>query len=161
MKKYITVPAIVTRDNQIIPVWDERVTFIKDDYYGDHLTVEDSHEHYQPTDVVYDLKTKKLSMGIEIDSYPTEDRLDFKKGQEVYHEQGHRSLVQTSVVDILFEEFEVDIKKGKKIEEYQKKDFKDIVLQTDEIYVIKRWKPTYVLANGRKTKWEHELYKKS
>ena len=82
MNKYQIVEAVITRDNEIIPIWDARLEFFKDG----------------------------------------------------------------------------DINKGSKLESHWKKSFKDVIFQDNLIYAIKQWKPTYVLDDGTRIKYTHQMF---
>ena len=104
------------------------------------------------------MKTKKIEIGVDLDFYP--EKLEFEKNEIVYVEKSNRTLTETKVVDILYEEYELNIKKGKKIDGYWLKYFKDKDIEKDQLYAIKQWKPFYLLENGQKIEWPHQLYHK-
>jgi hypothetical protein len=53
---------------------------------------------------------------------------------------------------------ELKIIKGNKPDKYWIKKFPDVKFDANTLYAIKIWKPFYILEDGRKIKWEHELY---
>jgi hypothetical protein len=64
----------------------------------------------------------------------------------------------TKIVDITFEQFDLQIQKGKKIDNWYLNNLpKDITIDRESLYAIKVWKPTYVLENGDKTTYDMYL----
>ena len=156
-ERYVLVQALQTKDDELIPVWDERVTYSKSDMYGGEITLKDGYRNSSKlVECVLDIKTKELKTGIELDFYP--DKMDFKKGQPVMVEASHRKLRPSTIVDIVFEEYELEIVKGKKIDQWWVKYFKDVEFINDRLYAIKKWKPYFILEDGTKVKWEYQLY---
>ncbi len=160
--RYIQTIAIQTDANELVPLWDPRVQFVKDDYFGDHFTISDNYgRHHNTIECMFDVKEKKLVLGVEVDLYPDIDKLEFKKGMEVMHEtRTHRMLKKSTVVDIVFEEYELTIRKGKKLDSYYVERLANqaITIEKDGLYAIKVWKPTYVLEDGFKTTYEHQMH---
>lgn len=160
IKRYVTVPAIKTNDNQLIPVWDDSIVFEKE-RYGNVIHLKDEyHTYHTLVECIYDLKTKEISAGIELDSYPDENDLDYTIGQSVYYEVKKQQLAEAIIAEIVYEEYDLQIYKGRKLDKWMIKRFKDVKIDNDALYAIKIWKPYYVLDNGKKIKWEHELHKK-
>ena len=95
-------------------------------------------------------------MGIEVDIYP--DKTNFAKEEDVYVEVSHRKLKEAKIVDIEYNDFDLRIKKGKKLEAYANEYIEN--LQPDSIYAIKHWKPTYILDDGTKIDYDYKLYSK-
>ena len=157
--RYVEIQAILTKDKVLIPIWDERIVFEKTEMYGNVITIKgDNHSHYNVVSAVLDLKTKKLSMGIELDYYPNMEETEFKKDQQVLFEVGNRKLEKTIISDIIFEDFDVTIIKGKKMDSWYIKALNNVEIDPNVIYAIKSWKPTYVLKNGKKTNYTYQLY---
>lgn len=157
--RYITTLAIQTKDHKLIPIWDERIEYKNCELYGESVYFKNpSTKTYSFVECVYDLKTKELHMGIQLDYYPVESDLEFKKDEEVFYEKSHRVLSDAKIVDIVYEEFDLDIIKGKKMESWDVEYFKNI--DPNQLYAIKRWKPFYVLNDGVKIQWTHQLYHK-
>ena len=156
-ERFVLVQALQKDDNTLIPVWDESVTYSKSEMYGGEVKLKnDFRNTTRLVDCIFDIKTKSFSMGVELDYYP--DKLEFEKDQDVMYEVSHRKLRKSKIVDIVFEEFEVQITKGKKMDSWWIKHFKDIDIISDKLYAIKSWKPFYVMEDGTKIKWEHQLY---
>jgi hypothetical protein len=157
-KRYLTAQAVKTSRNQLIPIWDERIDFRKSSYGTDYYELRDTGEkfHYI-NECIYDVKKRQILEGIEINIY-TKD-IDFVEGQTVYYEKGHRELKESIIKEIVFEEYELEIKRGKKIESFEKKEIK-IEIDPKSIYAIKRWKPYYIMEDGTKIEWEHQIYHK-
>ncbi len=153
--RYTLVQAIKTNDNQIIPIWDERLVYEKPEY-GSRMFRFGNESYISLIEAVFDNKTKKLSLGIELDYFPTEKNIDHKVGDYVMQELKGRVLSRQKVVEIVYEEYELTIGKGSKLNKYWGDTFKMV---NDEIYAIKQWKPFYILDNGDKIEWTHQLYK--
>lgn len=63
ISRYVIVQAILTKENELIPIWDERIQFNKMEDYGTYITIKDNYfnQYFYLTECVYDLKTKELS----------------------------------------------------------------------------------------------------
>lgn len=161
VKKFITVLAVKTKKNEIIPIWDERVVFEKTRDCGDAVKIKgDYEEYFNLIEVVYNLKDKTISLGIELDFYP--DKLTHNIGDEVYFECQHKTIYESKIVDIVYKTSDLIISKGKKMGSWYIKYFNDknIEIDPNAIYCIKQHKPTYVLENGKEVEYEYQLYKK-
>lgn len=160
INRYVTVQAILSKDKEIIPIWDSRIVFEKSELYGNGIRIPDSHgTYYNLIDVIYDLKTKQLSTGIILDLYPDKDKSEFKEGDAVLYEKSHRVLLPAVIKEIVFKEYSSIIKKGKKIEGYYIKQFSNQNIVADQLYEIRTWKPFYLLDNGLVIEWDHQIYK--
>lgn len=166
LRRYINVQGIRTNDGKLIPIWDKDLVFENNKEAGCGASVRvpnDYHTYFSLIDLVFDLKTKEISTGIIVDYYGEDSKSEFKKGQVVLVEDGKnfRHLVKTKVVDIVFEDYDIEIKKGKKLD-YWVKIFQNIYPEMeiipDQMYCIRLWKPTYVLENGFRTTYPHQLY---
>ena len=63
INRRIIVQAIKTKENILIPIWDERVRFEKTEMYGNILTLDGvSRMMNNVVECIYDLKTKKLTL---------------------------------------------------------------------------------------------------
>jgi hypothetical protein len=162
IKRYIIIQAIKTEDNKLIPIWDENIVYSKSDDYGATLSINgDRKTHFNIVECVYDLKTRKIEMGIEIDYYPTNEELPFKKGETVLFEKGsNRQLAEAKITEIIYEEFDLTIKRGKKLDLYWIKKYKIVDIELDCLYSVKQWKPFYKLDDGSIIKYEYQLYHK-
>ena len=105
--------------------------------YGNVINIKGEHDIYNLIEVVYNLETREISAGIELDIYPNENNLGFKINDKVLSEVEHSSYRIDKIIDIIFEEFEMEIKKGKKIDNHYIKDLKDIVIEPKTIYCLK------------------------
>ncbi len=72
----------------------------------------------------------------------------------------HRVLKEAVIKDIVYEDYDLSLVKGTKVDKYYQKYLKGVALEKDQMYAIKHWKPTYVLEDGEIIKWKHQLYKK-
>jgi hypothetical protein len=160
--RYIITLAVLNDEKKLIPFWDDKCIY-KKGQYGEVVSLSDSsfNETYSFVECVYDLKKKQLEMGIELNHYPSEKDIPFKINESVFVEQQHRHIVEAKVVEIIYEDFSVEIKRGKKLDDWWIKRFKDVNFEPNLIYVIKIWKPYFLLDNGDVIKYEHELFHKA
>lgn len=159
----IVVQAIQTEKNELIPLWDERIEFEKTEMYGNIIKIKGSGygtESHSVIECIYDLKTKKLSKGIDLDFYPSPDKNDYKVDEEVYYETGTfpKSLKEGKIKEIVFKDFDLRIVKGSKMESYWLKHFKGI--NPEDIYAIKVWKPYYLMEDGTLLTYNFQMNKK-
>lgn len=162
IKRYVIVQAVKTVENELIPIWDERLVFDKTEMYGDIIYIKNDYrqEHQSLVECVFDLKTKKMEIGIELNYYPSESELDFKKGEVILFEKSMRVLQEAKIADIVFEQYEMEIKRGRKLDKWWIDRFKNVKIDGNILYAIKQWKPFYILDNGVKIEWGHQLYHK-
>lgn len=162
IKRRIVIQAVKTADNELIPIWDDRIVFHNTEMYGNIITLKDGGfgDHGNLVECIYDLKTKKVELGIELDYYPSEKHSRFKIGQVVLFEKSHRVLCEAKISEIVYETYELDIKRGRKLDSWVSAHFKDVEIDSDMLYAVKHWKPFYILDNGIKIEWEHQLYNK-
>ena len=162
IKRYILTQGVLLRDKTIIPIWDSRLEFVKTEDYGNIINFVDGikrEKFHNVVECIFDLNTKTLSSGIELDIYPDLTSLNHKIGNVILFETDRKNTL-TKIIDIVFEEYDLQIVKGKKIEKwYLNKLPKDLVIDDNSLYAVKVWKPTYVLDNGGKTTWDMYLRK--
>jgi hypothetical protein len=159
-KRRILVQAIKTEDSSLIPIWDERIVFEKSDMFGNSIQLKGSSKDYSVIECIYDIKTRQLELGIELDYYPNHKELEFKINDEVFYEVSYKNLSIAKIIDIVFEEYDLEIYKGSKLEGYWLERFKNIEIDKNNLYAIKTWKPYYVLDNGVKIIWTYQLFHK-
>lgn len=152
IKRYIVIQGVLLKDKSIVPIWDSRIKFEKTEMFGNRIEVEGERDYsHSVVECVFDLKTKQIFPGIAIDIYPNLSNHTHKIDNIVLFKDGAKNTL-TKIVDIIFENYELSITKGKKIDEWQLTRFpKDLVIDRDLMYAIKYWKPTYILENGEKT----------
>ena len=164
VKRFIPVFAIKNSKNELIPIWDKNsIVYEKSSDLGEYLRLKDTYaeKYFSVVECYYDLKKHLLCAGTILNIYPEQKNLKYSKDEVVYFSVRHGVIEETKIKDILFEEFESIISKGKKIDKYYLGFISNVKIEPEEIYEIRTWKPTYVLENGKKTIWEHELYKKA
>ena len=156
LRKRIAVLALEDKDHNLIPLWDKRVTASKSEMYGVqyHLDGEFS-SGGRLVECVMDINSKELFPGVPVDIYPDGN---FQKGEKVLYEVSHRNLDTATIQDIVFEEYDSQIVKGKKMDKWYR-ERANMEIDPTFTYIIKNWKPFYILDNGKKIEWEHELYK--
>lgn len=159
ISKLIIVKAIKTENNELIPIWDPRITFENSELFGNIIWIEGSRKTYiSLKDCIFNLETKELSFSEEVEIYPS--TTEYSIGDVVYYDRRSDGLEETEVTNIIYENFEIEIIKGSEMDSWTLRDLKDIEIHKELTYTIKRWKPIYVLANGKQTEWSHQLHKK-
>jgi len=162
--RYVRVFAVLDENKNIIPIWDPSLNFVKsDEYCLAHLTMGStyfSEKFYNLIECIYDLKSKSLSLGIELDIYPKIDTLDYKPSEYILYEVGNRSYSEATIDKVIFEEYDVNIVKGEDFSNRLIPYLKDGIVDLKAIYTIKYWKPTWILNNGIKIKYNHQLARK-
>lgn len=153
---------------EIIPAWDRRITWDGgDDYWSPSCVF--NHVRVELIDIVFNLKTRELSLGTTFNLYPT--KFAFEVGEQVYAKQDsglgikeEEGVYKTSIKEIKYTQSYMQIFKGKLIDDYQIKKIKasypDAVIENNNLYCIQEWKPCYILEDDRLIKYETlELFK--
>lgn len=155
-RRKIAVLALEDKDHNLIPLWDTRVSSSKSEAYGVQYHLDGSFSSGgRLVECVMDVNTKKLSPGIPVDIY--QDGA-FKKGEKILYEVSRRNLDLATIEDVVFDEYDSQITKGRKMDKWYRERVQTEI-DPDSMYIIKNWKPLYILDNGKKIEWEHELYK--
>jgi len=160
INRYIAIKAVKVNNEELIPFFDPRLMWAESEDYGDKVTINGSSKEYSNfVDCNYDLKTHAVIPGIEKEIFPELDKMEYKIGETVLVERDHRTMQQTKIMDVVFEEFETDFRLGKKLEPLHIRNFftADEEIKMDAVYVLKEWHPTYVLQDGLKTRYSHKL----
>ncbi len=167
VSRYIITHAVKMDNNELVPIWDSRISYNKSDNCGESLMLREitRKEFFSLVECIYDLKTKKIKLGIEINVYPEGENLEFQKEEIVLFEKKNRVLTETKIIDIVFEEYDLQIKKGRDLESYDIQRLSKFGLDENKIepkslYAIKHWKPYYVVEDGTKVKYTHKLFRK-
>ncbi len=155
IKRYVPVQGIKTTGNELIPIWDDRIQYINDDGNSGNYVRFEGHRYHTITNFIYDLKKKICVGGIELDFYPTQTA--YIKDEIILYEVKSSYLTERKIVDIKFERFDLSILKGTKIDKYYKAYFNDIAIESDSLYSLKTYHPTYVLDDGTEVIYEHQL----
>ena len=157
--RYIETKAVLDK-NELIPLWDKRITHRNTEMYGEIICYEDDYldRSLKVVDCLFDVKKKCLVKGIELNFYP--DKLEFREGQEILHEISHRHLRKAVIKEIVYEDYELKVYQGKNIDKWLITNFKNqgINIEPKKIYAIKFWKAYYLLDNGVTIEWNHELF---
>ena len=45
IKRYVVTQAVQTEENELIPIWDERIVFEKTEMYGNVISLKDDYRH--------------------------------------------------------------------------------------------------------------------
>lgn len=152
--RYIPIQGIKTAKNELIPLWDERIEYKKNDDYGIYVVFEKV-EYYSLIDFLYDLKTKSYTLGIELNYYPVQT--GFIKNEIILYEIKPNYLIESKIKEVKFVEYDLYTYKGKNLSKHYKKYFNDISIDSESLYAVKHYKPTYVLEDGTETLCEYEL----
>jgi hypothetical protein len=167
---FVKVLGIKTIDNELIPIWDNRLKYVEvndeNDHSYSHISLDDDYERFiDLITLMYDVSTKKLSEGIILDFYPPDSyygsSIKHAIGDIVYYEVESLSkgLLEVQVIDTVYEKYKDLIRLAENIESYYISHFKDVVFNCNSVYCIRIWDITYILSNGVK-KTRYELYKK-
>lgn len=153
IEKYIIVKAMWT-ENELIPIWDKRLVFHDYDEES-YITLQGNQRFYDLVDCVYNLETKELSLGTDIDIYP--DSIEYKIGDTVYVKKDIRHISKTTIEEINYEILHNEVILGKDIPDiYLERIVIDINLK--KLYHIKQYQTIYNLSNGMKNVGEWSLY---
>lgn len=163
LERYIVVQGVKLRDNTIIPIWDTRINFEETEDYGNKIAISGmSHERiYDTVQCIYDLKTKTISIGVELDYYPLNDLNSFKVDEIVLYEKSNRTLKESKIVDIVFEKYDLYIRNGCDLENNYRSLLKETTIVDNCIYAVKYWQPYYILEDGTKITSYIYLYHKN
>lgn len=158
MEQKIIMSAAITPDNELIPLWDDMILFETDECGYSEITLKDNKQiSLDIVECIYDLKDKTLSHGIELNVYPSEKDLPYKKGDTVLLETGYHALMKTIISDIKYKTYDIDIIKGNVVRnDYPENGLDNI--DDNALYIVKYWKPTYIFDNGLETEAEYKLY---
>jgi hypothetical protein len=166
VSRFIMTQAVIDENNQLIPLWDERIVFSKDELCGDKVEIKGNtrnREYFSVVECILDIKEKTLSKGIEINHYPSEKDLKFKKEDVVLYEVKHKELIMTKIIDIIYEDHILSIRRGYQLEPYEIawyfKNKEEVDLNS--LYAIKTWNPTYIIEDGSKVKFVYSFFKKN
>lgn len=156
ISKCVATKAIITKNKDLIPFWDNRLSLENNKLFGDSIVFEGIN-HYNFVDCVYDIETKEIKATVELNHYEINEQ--FEKGMQVlYQYKSYRkTLSLNEIKDIVYEKFDLTIRKGSELDNNEKSLFKDVVFENDVIYSIKSWKPYYLLDNGEKVS-EYSLF---
>lgn len=163
ISRYVTIQAIKTKDNELVPIWDSRVSFEEDEENGNSIHINGKYRYQDLVKCIFDLATKKVEVGIELDYYPLLKDLRFKKGEVILYEGSsyNRTLHESKITAIEFEKFNLTIKEGSRFQNYEKEMFPDLEIKENIIYAIREWKPIYILEDGERIDFELKLYHKA
>jgi len=157
MKRYIIIEAFKCKQ-QIIPFWDVDLTCEFDEECGYEYYYKDTPVSSYPVEVMFDRKTKELATGIVVEYKKPIDKLRFNIDEEVYYEVDFKTYDKSKIVEIVYEEYDDYIKRGKDFDQYEL-NCHSLDVQLNMIYCTRCWKPFYKLANGKVIKYDHQMKK--
>lgn len=83
--------------------------------YGNVIRIKgDYNEYFHLIEALYDLKTKSISSGIDVNIYPYSSVSEFKVGESILYQKGNRCLKSVTIENIVFGDYSLVVKKGKK-----------------------------------------------
>ena len=145
--------------NEFIPFW--LLNYIKHEDYGKGYYTDSIYEasYHDLVDCLWDIKHKKVIVGIIKNIYIKDEDLEYKKGETVLLESDGSSYKIDKILDVTFEEYDTTVVKAKNMEDYYSKYFTDEEKKNlkDEVYELRIWKPFYILESGKKTKWSYQI----
>lgn len=161
-KELIPIMAIKCND-EIIPIWDKRVSMIPgDEYDSAEFTVDGSKwNHPQMIPAVFNVITKQLSLGIVL-NIKEKDREGFVVGKHYIHESkspgkyNHWRLAK--LISIEYKTFsESSLTGSELLSDYKNHEFEEKVnfehVLPEHVFTIRSWKPTYTFDDGYETEW--------
>ena len=161
IKRYIEIQAFLTKTKELIPIWDERLIFEKTENYGNQISIRNTSEYgYSLVSAIFDLKSKTISMGIELNYYPQEKEIEFKKCEIIFYEINVNTFAESKIKEIVFETYELEIVKGKKMHNFYKTALEKEI-EPEMLYSIKRWNPSFILENDVKIDSKYQLKHKA
>lgn len=158
IERYIIVQAIQIKENEFIPIWDNRLIFDGEIESYESIIL-DGTRYTSVVECIYDLETKNLTLGTELNYYS--ESKDFKIGDSVYYEVTSKKLAESKIWDIVYEECDLNIFRGEDKDYWVEKYFSNINFENSMLYCIKTWKPVYILENGVKIKHYYKLFNKA
>ena len=158
IERYIIVQAIQIKENEFIPIWDNRLIFDGEIESYESIILDDT-RYTSVVECIYDLETKNITLGTELNYYPESE--DFKIGNSVYYEVTSKKLTESKISDIVYEKYDLNIFRGIDKDYWVEKYFSNINFENNMLYCMKTWNPVYILENGVKLKNCYRLYKKA
>ena len=155
INRYNVVQGIITKDNELIPIWDSRLSYNKSSDLGRYLILNDGTKYFDLIEFIYDIKDKVCSIGIELDFIPV--KTEFIVDEIILYEHKHNSYSEQRIKEIKFVDYTIQIIKGSKILDYYKKHFEGVIFEKESLYAIKTYQPTYILYNGEEVNYEYQL----
>ena len=148
--------------NEFIPFW--LLNYVNTEDYGEGFYKQGDSQYDASysnlRDCFWDSKKGKVVVGILKDVYP--EKYDFNVDEVILREVSHSSYTLDKIVEIVFEEFDTNVIKVKKMDVCEKKYFTEeelINMKTDDMYEMRMWKPFYKLESGLLIKWNHKIKK--
>jgi hypothetical protein len=151
--------------NEFVPFW--LLEYDNSEDYGEGFRKKDAKDYSSSRiqygdlqDLLWDSKKCVIVSGITKDVYPDKQNCEFKIGETVLVEIKSNEYGLDKVVDIIFEEYDTNILRVKKMDEWDKKKFTEEELSNmkkDDVYEMRIWKPFYKLESGKIIKYSYQL----
>lgn len=158
-KRFIPTQCLQVSDKDFVPFW--QLDYVKDEMCGEGFKQKDSWQvsYNKLIDCYWDTKKHVIVFGKVKNFYP--EKIAFQKDENVFVEDSHDVYYEAQIVEILFEEYETMVIKIKKKSQSEIKWYFTLEEQKElvigDIYEIRSFKPTYVLSDGRKITYDHQL----
>lgn len=158
-ERYIEIKVAIVGE-RIIPATE--LQYVKDNHCGHYYKYGDGYNDKVTTltDMVWDLKKKEFRKPIVIEVRQKTE--DFKIGEVVYVDAGNypKVIKRRTIVDIVYEHYISSFVKYKKLDTYDidkiPEETRQTLLPTDLIE-FRNYAPTFVLNDGYKTHYTHQL----
>lgn len=159
-KRFILTKAFKISDSEYVPFWE--LTWSDSEMYGEGFSHGDScrTSYTDLVDCYWDTLNHKLVLGIVKDVYP--EKLPFTIEEDIYIEEDHSTFAEDTIVDIKYDSYKSSVATVKRMSDcndlrYYFNEKEQSALNLNDIYEIRNWEPTYILASGKEIKWEHQL----
>lgn len=161
--RYIKILAVEI-DKELKPFWEVRAE--EEDKYGSLQTTfydpKKSYPDLPAHEVYWDMVDKKVVSGVVIDIKNDTSKLRYKIGQEVLINKDHSSVLHPDkIIDIAFLDYKSYITKVQDLSHYDLNSFTEEQKKLlSVIGIVDRhiWEPTYIMASGFKTIYEHKIF---
>lgn len=156
MQQFHLIPAVVTKDNELIPITDLRLSFQKDGY-GDDCIMFEGNSILRVVQCSYDITTKQLVPTVVLEY---RNANEFQIGEQVCVRLKDRTVYDSKIIDIQYHQRnydQFDFVKGDKVSDYKLEQLG--TLDANTLYCIKTLEPYYVLENSEVVH-DHEMYHK-
>lgn len=152
--RYINIFALKTPEG-MIPFWEIEAYHYNDDTGEETYTYKDENYKVNLIDCVYDLKKRAIKTPVIKDVYPS--NLKFSVGETVYREVKPDHMMLDYVESIVYEEYESQYYKAKKMPDWFNKYFTNEELVANDFYELRVWKPWFKMKSGALVKYDMYL----
>lgn len=150
----------IYKDGMCVPIWEAKC--VDNDDFGTEYTVNGLTYPYSLVDVYYNINTKEITTGVELEIYQEDNKhhYTYKVGEEVLVETDtHRQLTRAKISRIIWETDSDSIYLGEKMKEHYGFYFKDYPWDFNKLYHLQLYRPKYNVEGSDKLLWDHHIYK--